>query len=324
MVSMDYIMAADNLKVLDWLLTHQCSIDRTEIPSVYQWKSQYDIKTAGWKLPFDRAVIGGFIADRTAYAFAAGYESALRKLVPSLPENAIVSFCVTEDKGAHPSFINSLLSKGPDDSGWRLTGSKKFITMANEAEFLLVAVSTGPAPDGKKILRMIMVKRDTPGIAITPMAGLPFVTEISHGTVAFHDVPVRDSDILPGDGYETYIKSFRTVEDLHVMAAITAYIFRIACLYQWSTSIKEQLLYMLTSMHGLANEDPLAPYVHIALGGLLQEINALIESTVQLWEAVDPATRESWNRDKPLLKVAEQARTKRLEKAWSHYIINDQ
>jgi len=317
-------MATDYLKVLDWLLTHQGRIDRTEISSVHQWKSQYNIRTAGWKRPFDRAVIGGFIAGRTAYAFVAGYESALRRLVPSLPENAIVSFCVTEDKGAHPASIHSLLSKGPDDSGWRLTGSKKFITMANEAEFLLVAVSTGPAPDGKKILRMIMIRRDAPGIAVTPMAGLPFVTEISHGTVAFHDVPVRDSDILPGDGYEAYIKPFRTMEDLHVMAAIMAYIFRIASLYQWPTSMKERILCLLASIHGLANEDPLAPYMHVALGGLLQEINALIESTAQYWEAVDPAVRESWNRDKPLLKVAEQVRIKRLEKAWSKYTINEQ
>ena len=65
------------------------------------------------------------------------------------------------------------------------------------------------------------------------MTGLPFVPEISHGTVAFSDVPVDSGSILPGDGYSEYIKPFRTIEDLHVFAAILGFIFRIACLFRW-------------------------------------------------------------------------------------------
>ena len=91
--------------ILDWLLSHQEQIETTELASVADWKPLFDAETAGWDVPVDRAVIGGFLADRAAYAFAAGYETALRRLHPALPERAVVSFCVTEEKGSHPSSI---------------------------------------------------------------------------------------------------------------------------------------------------------------------------------------------------------------------------
>ncbi len=308
-----------NISILDWLFEHQGHIDSTGLESVRAWKKIFDVASSGWDAPVDRAVIGGFLADRTAYAFAAGYESGLRRLVPTLPDRAIVSFCVTEDKGGHPSSIQSTLNEPGPSNSWTLNGSKKFITMANEAELLLVAASTGATPDGKNRIRMALVDRNAPGVTVSVMTGLPFLPEISHGTVAFSDVPVEAGYILPGDGYSGYIRPFRTIEDLHVFAAIAGFFFRIASLYRWPRPVMEQTTGLIVCARTLALDNPSSPAVHIALGGLHRQITALLESSSGYWDLVDEKTRAGWERDRALLKVAETARTKRLETAWSRF-----
>jgi acyl-CoA dehydrogenase len=308
-----------NIGILDWLFEHRGQIDTTGLESVTAWKKIFDAAASGWDTPVDRAVIGGFLADRTAYAFAAGYESGLRRLVPTLPGTDIVSFCVTEEKGGHPSTIKSSLKEAGAGGSWTLTGSKKFITMASEAELLLVAASTGAAPDGKNRIRMVLVDRNTPGVEVSVMTGLPFVPEISHGTVAFRDVPVDAGAILPGDGYSGYIRPFRTIEDLHVFAAIAGFIFRVASLYRWPRAVMEQTAGLIVCTRALALDNPSAPSVHIALGGLHGQIMALLESASGYWDLVDEKTRAGWERDRALLRVAETARSKRLETAWSRF-----
>jgi acyl-CoA dehydrogenase len=307
------------MKLLTRLLTQTGGIDRSGIRTLAEWKVLFDKETEGWDNPADRAVIGGFIADRTAFAFAAGYESALRSLVPSLPARTIVSFCVTEEKGGHPASVKSTLRR-TDDGGetpWVLNGSKKFITMAAEAEQLLVAASTGSSPDGRNMIRMALVRRGAPGVAIQAMTGLPFVPEISHGTVTFTGVRLRDGDILPGDGYSDYIRPFRTIEDLHVFAAVAGFILRVSLLHGWPRPVTEQTASLIACTRALSAEDPSSPATHIAVGGLQAQFAALLAGTAPLWETVDEQTRSGWERDRALLKVAEGARARRLETAWS-------
>ncbi|MBN2159627.1 MAG: acyl-CoA dehydrogenase family protein [Spirochaetes bacterium] len=306
--------------ILAWLLENRARAGAVELPSLMEWKKLFDDETAGWDTQIDRAVIGGFLADRTAYALAAGYESALRRLVPSLPERAIVSLCVTEETGAHPASIRSTLRRddGPA-GGWALNGGKKFITMASEADLLLVAASTGTAPDGKNMLRMALVERKAPGVEIFPMTDLPFVPEISHGTAAFREVPVREVDLLGGDGYRDYIRPFRTIEDLHVSSAVTAYLFGVACRFGWPAGIRERIAALLVCGRALALDDPSSPAAHIAIGGLYAQTASALEAASGLWISVDEKTRTRWERDRALLGIAEKARKKRLETAWSKF-----
>lgn len=46
-----------------------------------------------------QALLGGFDADRVGRAFAAGYQAALRALLPGLPSGAVTALCVTEEAG---------------------------------------------------------------------------------------------------------------------------------------------------------------------------------------------------------------------------------
>src|SRR5204863_1071589 len=88
----------------------------------------------------DRALLGGAVADRLAFAFAAGYTEALRALVPQL--DGVTSLCATEAAGNHPRAIRTTLTPIAGDR-YVLRGRKQWATAANEAAHLLVVASLG-------------------------------------------------------------------------------------------------------------------------------------------------------------------------------------
>ncbi len=311
------------LAVIDWILSQDFSIYMDPLSSITEWKSVYDKNTNDWAIPADKAMIGGFISDRVAYAFAAGYQASIQRLVPDLPSNAITAVCITEEGGAHPRMIKSSLvpvdAHSGDQSLWKLNGKKQFVTCATDADQLLVAASTGLDQDGKNQIRMVMLSREISGLTFELMKDLPFIPEISHGKITFDNVTVQKSQILAGDGYIEYIKPFRTIEDIHVSIAMLGYLFRVSCQYKWPGSFKEQIISLLVSARTLSIENPLATAVHIATGGFFSQINQLLSSVEPLWAKTDQETRNSWNRDKVLLTIADTARTRRLSAAWAHY-----
>jgi acyl-CoA dehydrogenase len=312
------------LKILDWILSTRSDMTQTQLPSLNDWKKLFLQNCSDWEEPVDCAIMGGFIADRVAYAFAAGYRTALSCLVPLLPVNQIVAFCVTEEGGAHPRAIHTRFKEIQGGTGkeqrWSLTGIKQFASMADEADMLIVAASMGIDPEGKNQIRMVLIDRDARGITVETMKDIPFVKEISHGLIRLDNVEVGESQLLPGDGYVRYIKPFRTIEDLHVLAAILGYLFRVASLYSWPRLLMEQMLILLVSVRTLALADPTAPDVHIAIGGFQKQMDDLLEVIEPHWSQTDEETRIGWERDSALMRVAGgDTRAKRLESAWAFY-----
>src|SRR4051794_29963976 len=86
----------------------------TTFDSLDAWWTHHVAAVRGEALPIDEALLGGADADRAAYAFAAGYQAALRALVPSLPRDAMASLCATEQGGAHPKNIRTTLAARAD------------------------------------------------------------------------------------------------------------------------------------------------------------------------------------------------------------------
>lgn len=316
-------MGKTQLRIIDRLLTKGAQPVPEAAKQFNVWRQDFYRQTSDWPDPVDRAVIGGFITDCIAYAFVAGYFSALQSLVPDLPPDRVISFCVTEAGGAHPGAIKTRLSPASSDEGknqtYSLTGEKKYITCANEAELILVAASEGTFEDGRNKIRMVKVDSKAPGITITLMKDIGLVPEISHGMVSLNNVAVQQADLLAGDGYLNYIKPFRTIEDLHVTAAILGYLFRVACQYEWDREIKQDILSRIVTIRTLALSNPDAPELHIITGDVLNGTASLFKRLDPYWETVDKAARDAWNRDKTLMNIAQKARTKRLETAWAFY-----
>ncbi len=258
-----------------------------------------------------QAALGGLAADRLGLAFAAGYQAALTRLVPDRAHGAVLGVAFTEEGGAHPKAIRSHLDA--EGSAWRLSGHKGWVTCGTLATELVVVASVGAWADGRNRLRACRVGTDAEGVTVTPHGPAPFVPEVPHASVTFDGVLVEQ--LLPGDGYTAWLKSFRTVEDIHVHGALLGYLMRVGRQARWPDEHVEAALVPLLALEALAQADPLDPITHRGLGGVMASTRALLVQVEPLWERVDAEQRARWERDQPLLKVAGRARVARLERA---------
>jgi alkylation response protein AidB-like acyl-CoA dehydrogenase len=262
--------------------------------------------------PVDRALLGGALADRLGFAFAGGYSEALRALVPGL--DGIAALCITEAGGNTPRAIETTLT--PVDGGYEITGHKKWATIGSLAQSLLVAASTGRDAAGINRLRLVRVPANAPGVTITPST-VPMVPEIPHAEIALDRVRVTDADLLPGDGYAEYVKPFRTIEDIHVHAAIVGYLIGVTRRRGFAKPLVEKLLAIAVTTRGLAHADAKAETTHVALAGLFALLAPELTALEALWSASPDDEWQRWQRDRALLHVAGKAREARREKAWS-------
>lgn len=316
-------MSEKHTALLDWLLKQGKRVKPDPVESLREWKKIHDNNSKSWEEPIDRAISSGFLADRTAYAFVAGFRSALQRLFPLQPIEKLTAFCISEEGGNHPKFIKSSLEKTNVTSGdeviWKLNGRKKFITCASIADSLYVAASTGIDEKGRNRIKLVLLDRDSEGIEITPMENLPFIPEINHGIVELKDVVVKDSQIMPGDAYSRYVKPFRLIEDIHVNASLMGYLFRIACLFSWPREVREKLLAIIGGIRVVAMADPESPDIHIVFSGTQRIVDQLIQEIVPLWDETTEEIRDHWNRDIAIMTIGEKARIIRPAAAWKQY-----
>lgn len=249
----------------------------------------------------ERAAVGGARADRVGHAFALGYTAALEALFGE----ASGALCATEEGGNHPRAILTRLDGG------RVTGSKKWATLADRVTYLFVVATEG-SEGGRPRLRVVRVRRDAPGVTLAP-ATTAFVPEIAHARVTLDAVA---GDVLPGDGYADYVKPFRTVEDIHVHAALTGYLIGAARERGFARELVERLAAQVAALAALGAADPRSPATHVALGGVLATSAAAVAALEVAWAAAPDDEWTRWQRDRALLQVAGKARAERLARAW--------
>lgn len=311
--------AARDLSVVDHLL-RASPAPPPPVGTFEEWKEAWDLLCSRWAAPIDRALAGGLAADRPAWVFAAGYQAAIQCLLGAAATTAIAAICITEKDGPHPARIKSRLRPDAEDpAGWRLDGTKTFVSGAGEADILWVAASIGKTPQGRNLLRLVRVPSQSPGVTVVPLPPLGMLPEMPHARVRFESVPLSNDAVLPGDGYLGAVKPFRTVEDLHVTAAFLAWLFGVGRRAGWRGDIQEAILGLIVLGRSLALAPPLAPHVHVALGGLLGQLRDLQARIEPLWQDVAVTIRERWLRDRKVLAIAEGVRRKRLFAAWRHY-----
>lgn len=282
------------------------------VETLRAWWDATAAERAQWPTTIDRALVGGACADRLGFAFASGYAEALRALVPDAA-GEITALCATEEGGNHPRAIRTtLVAAGP--GRLTLTGKKKWATVASEASALLVVATLGTDEGGKNRLRVVRVPANAPGVTLRAAAA-PFVPEIPHAEVDLDNVVVAEADVLPGDGYDDYLKPFRTVEDLHVHGALLGYLIGVARRRSMPRDLVELLATLAIATRALAEADPKSEATHVALAGLIALVTRAVAQVEEHWGADEERTR--WDRDRPLLRVASAAREARRERAWA-------
>ncbi len=254
--------------------------------------------------PLQLAMLGGRLAATPGLAFLAGYQGALRALWPSAPAS-LGALCVTENKSTRPADMHTRLQD------LQLQGRKDFVTAAEAADWLLVA-ARDEAPGAPAHLSLCVVYSGAPGVRIEPLPSLPLMPDIGHARLHLEHATC---ELLAGDGWDAYVKPFRTIEDLHVLAAIAAWLYGVGLDSGWPQPLLLRLSSLLAACAELARQCPRAASSHVLLGGLFAQFDSFKHELTAAFAAGPASWAALWQRDHNLLNIAVAARTKRLGNA---------
>ena len=276
------------------------------------WEAYTSIRAEGCS-PLVSAAHVAARADRLGQAFAVGYPAALERLVPGV--GLPCAFCVTEKDGNGPRAIETILE--PVEGGYRLSGHKTFVTFGTLAKSLIIVARVGKKSDGRPDLAVVRVPTQRDGIRVEELPPMPFVPEVVHARLVLHGVEVHADERLPGDGYLGYVKPFRTIEDIHVIAATIAYLVGWARRTRVNSNLRAELSADLVALDALASAEPLDPRMHLALHGRYSRVLEALagDDFASLLAAASGDERLRWERDRVLLDVASKARKARFEAA---------
>lgn len=255
--------------------------------------------------PFELAALGGRAMATPGLAFLVGYQAALRVLWPSAPPS-LGALCATERRSVRPADMHTRLD------GLRLTGSKDFVTAGLEAEWLLVAArseTAGAAPQ----LNLAVVYPGEPGVTLEPLPTLPLMPEVGHGRLLLEQATC---ELLAGVGWDAYVKPFRSLEDLYVLTALTAWLYGVGQESAWPQDLRLQLLGLLAGCAEGSRQCADSVGCHLLLGGLFAQFQALRGAIDAALAAGPVHWAQIWQRDQGVMALAAAARDKRLNKAW--------
>lgn len=254
--------------------------------------------------PLALAILGGRLAATPGLAFFAGYQGALRALWPSAPASP-GAFCITENRSLRPADLGTRLDH------LSLVGRKDFVSAAGAADWLLVAAreeADGEAPR----LALCVVGNGDPGVRLEPLPALPLVPDVGHARLHLDGAPCER---LPGDGWADYARPFRTLEDLHVLAALSAWLYGIGLDQAWPEALRLRLAGLLAGCAEVARQCPSAAAGHWLLAGLFAQFEALHEPLEAALAGTPGPWSALWQRDRGILGLAGSARARRLDKA---------
>lgn len=268
------------------------------------WYGRLLQRLGGTPQPFDLALGGGRLAATPGLAFLAGYQAALRVLWPAAPWSA-GALCVTEKQSTRPADLRTRID------GLHISGRKDFVTAAECADWLLVAAREEDEGESPR-LALGVVRRGAPGVRIEPLPALPLMPDIGHARLHLQQV---QSERLAGDGWDGYVKPFRSIEDLYVLAAVGAWLHGVGRECDWPEDLQLRLLALLSGCAEVARQYPGDATTHLLLAGLFAQQRALAADLDAAFAAGPDRWAALWRRDRGLLQVAEAARARRLETA---------
>ena len=262
------------------------------------------LQQVGNVTPFELAVAGGRRVATPGLAFLVGYQAALRMLWPSAPPS-LGALCATEQRSLRPADMQTRLTD------LRLNGRKDFVTAGDAADWLLVAARS-EEPGETPRLSLAVVYPGEPGVRVEKLSALPLMPDISHGRLHLDGALC---ELLAGDGWDAYVKPFRSLEDVYVLSAMTAWLYGVGQDSGWSQPLLLRLLALLAGCAEASRQPPNNPAGHVLLGGLFAQFDALKGEIDQALAEGSPEWAQMWQRDQGVMQLAAGARAKRLAKA---------
>jgi hypothetical protein len=262
------------------------------------------LQQLGTVTPFELAVAGARLMATPGLAFLVGYQAALRMLWPSAPLS-LGALCATEQRSLRVADMQTRLRD------LRLNGRKDFVTAGDAADWLLVAARS-EEPGEVPRLNLAVVYPGEPGVRLEKLAPMPLMPDIGHGRLFLDNALC---ELLAGDGWDAYVKPFRTLEDIYVLSAMTAWLYGVGQDCDWPQTLQLRLLALLAGCAEVSRQAPNNPAGHVLLGGLFAQFDGLKAEMNQALADGPPQWAAMWQRDQAVMELAAGARGKRLAKA---------
>ena len=260
---------------------------------------------------FALAVYGGRVAATPGLAFLAGYQAALRKLWPMAPVG-LGALCATENRKLRPADMTTRASGV-------ISGRKDFVTAGASASWLLVTAREEQEGEPSR-LGLFAVQADSTGVSLEPGDPISLLPDIPHARLRLE---YAAGERLAGDGWADYVKPFRTLEDIYVLAAMAAWLYGLGVQHHWPPALVLRLLAVLAGTAELDRQSTNDPATHLILGALGEQFQALQPELDRALRTTGSPWAESWMRDKAVLQLARQAQARRLQKAIDLVLLFD-
>ncbi len=264
--------------------------------------------------PFERLVHCALRSGSQANAGIAGHQSAVRRMFPGTPPDAVTSFCVSEQRGPHPRYIDTRLESV--NGQWQITGEKMWGTMAPPSTLIYVAASTGVV-DGQNQLKMVGIHGDATGITKVPLPPERQAGEVPICDLRFVATPVADGHIYDADAYETYIKPFRLVEDVFSTVATQIALLRLGHACGLTHAQREDLVGLIVQGQAVAESTMDAPGDLLLITSYLRSSQTFWGTLADGFAGASDEIRDGWHVGRPILTVAARAREQRRHNAWA-------
>lgn len=159
------------------------------------------------------AVTGGLLADRMAWVFVGGYQSAIRHTFMREAFSGWVAFAVSEDRKGQPPLPGVTVHNSAQ--GDVVSGYKTWVACSDSVEHLVIKAGSG-ADAG-----YFNIHRTTPGLTVSNKRAVAnpgsFLAEMSQGIAHLQDVAV--AQVLD----DTEVARFGIRETLYIYCAFCAH-----------------------------------------------------------------------------------------------------
>ncbi|KAL4895691.1 acyl-CoA dehydrogenase/oxidase [Aspergillus ambiguus] len=124
-----------------------------------------------------------------------------RTWLPRLATGSVGSFCLSEPASGSDAFaLQTKAEKTADGAGYRINGSKMWITNSMEAGVFIVFANLNPAA-GYKGITAFIVEKDTPGFSIAKKEKKLGIRASSTCVLNFDDVVIPKANLLGEEGH---------------------------------------------------------------------------------------------------------------------------
>ena len=191
---------------------------------------------AGGRHTVEQAALAGLVADGLGWAFAGRLRGGARaaRSRGHARRASSESLCATEEGGGHPRAIRTALA--PARGRLRPVGPQVVGDPRRRRRRSSRGGERGRGARDAIACAWLGCPSEARGVTVQRRPPLPFVPEIAHAKATFEASRSTEHELLPGDGYDDALKPFRTIEDIHVMAAVLGWAIGVARASDWPRS----------------------------------------------------------------------------------------